>query len=830
MSVNQSNDVYNRNARLVENGIIKDELLFMNTHKLSHFTEAFSLATRWILYMLTFLLPLFFLPWGTSVLELNKQMLLVYFAVAGLVAWFGGMVAQRAVYWRKGFINFVPLAFVLSVLVSSCLSIAGYQSWVGQATQEYTSFLSIVLYAAVFYLVMNATEHKGVVDGVLHALIASGAVVGVSIVLGVLDIFRLPFAVAQSAGFNTVGTVNSAAQFLLVVLFVGFAYWLVSGKGKNDLPFVIKLSVLLTALSTVFLLFVLDFWVFWVMVILGVLVLGAFTILQSKLFPEVRRFLAPFILLVLGVVMLFLSAPSFVDVPFVVSPSYQTSWTVSKGALGEGVPQLFFGSGPGTYLHDFQLYKPVEVNTSAFWQTDFDRAKSWFLTMVGTFGIVGTAVWSVFVCWLALKSVIRLLVRKDTETWGRVYSVFAGWSMSSLGLVLYSSNMTTQFVFWLLSGLLCATLYQKVQKKTFGHAPRLGLFASIGFGVLAVLLFCAVFVGVQRYTAELAFAHAVALDASDADIEEVIEELDRATQFNKWGDVYYRNLSSAYFAQAQQIVARAEGELSEAQTQALLEAVGNSINAINTAVILESSYLPNWVMRGTIYREVMNFAPGAEDHAAESFLNATVLEPTDPLHYVDLARVYLIVADRNLAFVNAEDVELAQTAQENQQALLAAAEAALVNAVTVKNDYLVAHYYLAAVYERQGRLHESTERLLALRNNDLNNIGLGFQLGVMLMRLEEYDLAREELERIITLSPNYANAIWYLSALSNVQGDVEGAIALAEQVLALDPGNTLVAARIEQLKAGLVVEEIPEPVVDEDGNIIEVPEGQVIAE
>jgi hypothetical protein len=800
----------------------------MSTNKHLHLADAFTLATRWILYTLTFSLPLFFLPWGTSILELNKQMLLMFLAVAGMVAWLGGMVVQKKVYWRKGALLLIPFLFVVSVFVASCLSVAGYQTWVGQAAQEYTSFLSFILYLFVFYLAVHVADHERVFDGLIKSLLASGAVSGVLVTLSILGIARLPFIVAQSSGFNTVGTLNGAAQFLLVTLFVGLAYWLVSGKGKKDLFVTTKLFILLISLSTVFLLFILDFWVFWVMLIVGVFFLCAFSVLQTKQFPQRKRFAFPFLLLILSVVMLFVSAPSIVDVPFVVSPSYETSWSITKQTLAKDTSQFFFGSGPGTFLQDFQLYKPAVVNESAFWQTDFDRAKSWVLTMVATLGVVSAGLWLLFICWLGIKGLGRLLRKKDVNEWQHVFVVFSGWVISALGHILYSSNTTLQFVFWLLSGLLVAGLFSKVKEKTFARAPRLGLLVSLSFGVVAIILFSTIFIGVQRYSAELAFAHAVELDEADTPISEVIEELERSVQFNKWSDIYYRNLSSAYFAQAQEYLGAVSGQLTEEQMTLVLESVGNSVNAINTATALEPALVTNWAIRGVIYREVMSFAPGAEDFAAESFLNATILEPSDPLHFVDLARVYLIVADRNAALVNAEDADLAASAQENVEVLLGSAEQALVYAVTVKPDYLVAHYYLAAVYERQDRLLESAERLLALRNNDISNIGLAFQLSVMLMRLEEYDLAREELERIIGISPNYANALWYLSALYNLQGDIEGAIALAGQVLELDPGNTIVVNRIEQLKAGLVVEEIPEPVVDENGTIIEVPEGEVV--
>src|SRR3989338_8029420 len=114
-------------------------------------TNFFQKITSWSVYSLFFLLPLFFLPWTTSVLEHNKQLLLVVLSILALFAWLGQMVMTKHLTFRSGWLNIIPGAFLLAVLISASTSFAGYQSWVGQASQEYTSFLSIAMYVVLFY-------------------------------------------------------------------------------------------------------------------------------------------------------------------------------------------------------------------------------------------------------------------------------------------------------------------------------------------------------------------------------------------------------------------------------------------------------------------------------------------------------------------------------------------------------------------------------------------------------------------------------------------------------------------------------------------------------
>ena len=60
---------------------------------------------QWGLYVFVFLVPLFFLPFNDSILELNKQLLLTVFGLVLLIAWLGKMIANGKVEIRKSFLT-----------------------------------------------------------------------------------------------------------------------------------------------------------------------------------------------------------------------------------------------------------------------------------------------------------------------------------------------------------------------------------------------------------------------------------------------------------------------------------------------------------------------------------------------------------------------------------------------------------------------------------------------------------------------------------------------------------------------------------------------------
>lgn len=806
---------------------------------MSQAQHLFGMITRWATYLLFFLVPVFFLPWTTGILEHNKQLLFVVLTGVGLLAWLGQMVMGKQFSFKSGWLNLVPGLYFVAVLISSITSLAGYQTWVGQASSEYTSFLSVSLFIVLFYMLLNTAGDTVVQRNILTALFLSSVLSGLVTLLGMFNVVHLPFAFAQSIGFNTVGTMNGFVSFMSVMMFVGLAMWLVSQQGRDRViplggqGIFLRVLIMVVVVVNLLGLAALDFWVFWLINIIGVLLLGTFVFIQSQEFPNPRRFALPLVVLFVSVLLLFLPTPLRLNLPIVISPSYGASLEITRDAISSSTSNLLFGTGPGTYLYDYLAFKPTTVNASQFWSFRFDRAKSELLTTIASLGVVGSVLWLVLMVWVAVKSVGRLVFERDHEEWKMTYVIFIGWAILFITHLLYSSNFTMSFLLWGFTGLLASQVCLKMWKSDFSTSPRLGLGTSFAFAVVAVGVVASLFITGARYAAEVAFAKAVEIDQSeDGTMDEVIAQLNRAVEFNSFSDMYQRNLSSAYLLKAGELIAATAGEEERTpeETQAIVDTVSASVNAAAAATAIEPNYVSNWVVRGSIYRDLMSFTQGAEDLAAQSFQNALTLEPINPIHQTNIGRVYLTVADRARNLKSAEDPELAARAAEQETTLLAGAEAAFLAAIQLKSDYLPAHYYLAAAYERQGKLEQAAARLVALRNNNPADIGLAFQLSQMLIRLQRYDLATQELERIVGLSPEYSNALWYLASMYEIAGEQGKAIAAVAKVVEVNPDNEVAADRLARLQAGEATTVIPEPIQAGQEGATEVDEGEVVEE
>lgn len=796
----------------------------------------YEVVTRWSLYLLFFFLPVFFLPFTVEAFEVSKQTLLVILTFVALLAWLGSMVVEKRLAFRGGLVlNILPVVFLVSILVSSIFSLAGYQTWVGQSSQEYSSFLTVGVFVLLFYVLMNKAGETSVQKNLFFALLLSASL---SALGTILNIFNVPVPFIATHGANTVGTLTSFVAYLTIMMVFGMGIWLVGKKDRQDILSpdwrggLTKGLIIFLALVTTILLIAIDFWVLWILVIFGMLMLLAFAFLQKEEFGKANRFIVPLIILLVSVLFLFLPSPLKFNLPVVVTPSYSSSFAITKQVLSESPLRLVFGSGPGTFAFDFAQYKSVGFNQGALWSLNFDRAKSQVLTSLATTGVLGLFLWLVLVLVVGLKSLSRLLKERTQDEWKITYVIFAAWISLVLAHVLYSSNMTLTFLFWAMTGLLASQVAIKVKETDFTRSPKLGLTFSFAFVLVSVGVLVTIFITGQRYASEVVFAQAVKMDQTGAATEQVVVKLAGAVSLNNLSDVYYRNLSQAVLLQTASAIQKATADGSEidaTEAASVQQLVKGAMASADQAAALSPNNVSNWIQRGNVYRDVMVVVSGAEDVSAASYLKAMSLEPQNPSHPTDLARLYVLVADRARQMKGSDNKELVATATESEKNALTSAEQYLNQAIALKGDYAPAHYYLAAVFERQGKLNDAAARLAALRNYRPLDVGLGFQLSMLLIRLQNYDLAQKELERVVGLAPTYANARWYLAAMYEISGDLNKAIEQVEKVAETNQDNQAVQSRLAKLKAGELTTKIPNPVEEGSESATSVEGGEVEA-
>jgi tetratricopeptide (TPR) repeat protein len=776
----------------------------------------FDHITRWAVYLSVFFVPLFFVPITTHPFDFNKQTLFVVLTAVAVMAWLGKMVTEKRLRFRSGWLHLIVLLFLVGVLVSGVFSITGYKTWVGGLSQEYTSVLSMIMFVLLFYVVTNRADDTKTQRCILFTLFLSATLSGL---ITLLSAFGVTQAIGLGVGFNTVGTINGLAGFMLATSFAGMAMWLVSDGGrKSAIPqgafgVATKVLIVTTSLLTLFFLIAIDFWVFWAVTIAGIALMAVFTFTNGDEFSNTNGFILPIIFLLASLILWPLSSPLQIQSPIVVSPSYATSWNITLDTLSESNYHLLFGSGPGSFEQMYEKFKPQSINTEPLWNLGLDRSKSHAITSLATFGVVTTVLALALFGYLGALALNRLLRERDHEEWKMTYVMFIGWAVMLLLHAVYTSDFTRHFILWLFTGLLASQVLVNLRETDFSRAPRIGLATTFGFVTVTVFLLGSLLVSQQRYAANLSFVDAIK-EVRAGNLDSATESLQSAAAKNPYHDVYMRNLSAAYLLHARQTSQEAGEEPSQEQTKEIINNVRRAVGFAERATQVEPAVADNWTTRGRIYRDLMPFAPRASQFATATYKRATELEPVNPSHHVNLGRVYLAMADQANRVIGSEETteKVTQQAEEQRKQALDSAVQSFEKAIELKQDYGPAHYYLAGTFERQGKLDEAASRLIALQRARPADTGLGLQLGILLLRMEEYDAARQQLERLLEISPDFSNAKWFLASVYEIQDEREKALELVEEVAAANPDNSLVQKRVERMRAGELTTQIPRPV------------------
>ncbi|MDQ7815340.1 MAG: tetratricopeptide repeat protein [Patescibacteria group bacterium] len=779
------------------------------------------------LYVAVVAVPLWYMPNTLDVLELNKQTLLVVLSMVALIAWLGKAVLDKKFSLTRSWLHLVVAVFFVGYLVTSLFSADRYLSLVGNFGQMQWSFVTIASFVVFYLVAVNRIQDTTRLYHLVLAFLGSSLAVVLYGLLQIFGIYPLAWAwpITAAKSFNSVGTINSLAMFLTIPLVLSASLTILGCKDEKCIlgqrskgSVAAKVLVWATMVLPLVFMFLVDFWPTWVTLLFGTLVLVGITFARTRSIKHPVKIIVPSVLAVVSAILLIWPTPIKLELPAEVSPSATHSWNIAKQSLQQ---KPFFGTGPGTWIYDYSKFRAPSVNLSQFWTIRFERGLSTFYTLLATIGIVGTSLWLLLLLSAIFKSAVHLVKEKGDDEWQAYLTVFAGWLVSAFIAFFYNYNFSHHFVFWFLLALL-ASLVAK-NKLTLDGQKKPAVMTTLSV-VLIVVSVCAVSVlwlSGQRLVADAAYSKAVISYREGRSIDDSISRLQTAVSLNRLNDAYHRNLSQAYLIKVNEELNKVNQQPDQDQTKAILKLVNDSRDNALKATEISPNNVDNWANLAIIYQAVASFMPGADELAITNFEKALDLEPNNPVYYNEIGKLYIMRSDAYKTLLLSKDEAKRKEAETNVKAELDKAAEQLNQAVQAKPDFAAAHYNLAILYERQERLKDAIDKMLAVLKTNNRDIGVGFQLGILYYRDGQKDQARDIFEQIVALEPNYSNARWYLSVLYEEEGRYDDAIAQVQEVQKLNAGNQTVEQRLDSLmkardaKAKPAATTMPEPVKEE---------------
>jgi tetratricopeptide (TPR) repeat protein len=772
------------------------DFLFRREGRLALFCEKLA---RVCFFISLFIIPLIYFPWTSEPLEINKQMILIFCAIICLLAWIGLFAIKSELIYKKTKIYWILLALLISSCISYAFSLWHYSSLVGASGQEYSSLASLISYIILFVVGISVIDKKDYIT-ILKAIIICGAVVLLlenSSIIG-LEIFKV----------NLIGAPNALGVYSCAILSSSLGILYFGKRFINDLysgvaGLITKISYLISIPLSLIVLYALDYWLLWALIAFSICAFFISSFIGKASIVYSGKLVIFIVLFIVSILFIFISTPGDFRYAPEVAPTFGSSVSIAKQTLSDN--SILFGSGQGTYEIDFVRYEPESINNTVLWDVVFNRSSSHLLTTLTTSGLVYILVYLLFVISVIYYGFL-LLRQSKHEEYVTALCIFIVWMIFLLAQCFYSSNTTLQTMFWLLGATIVAGAVDKIWVTKIEKISTNSFVFTFISVLLVICSLVAGFLSAARYSSDIAYTKAILDMQTGKSIDETIDELIFAATMNRWNDVYARNLSYAFLYKSAQMLADPSVNPDDVIVQITLAS-----DWAKRAIELSPNSVSNYAMLGDVYREITPFVSGSYDYAVAAYEKAIELAPKNPKYYVALGRTYIAQADALGVVIAGDDKTLSEESRVIRDSVLLNAIEAFNNALSLKNDYPVAQYYLALAYERQGNLSEAIARISSLQKTSPYDANLALQLGFLYLQQGKLDDAKESFEYVIGLSPNYSNARWFLSSVLEQQGDIDGAIEQVEKVFELNPDNGLIKERLDSLKAGLAAEEAVEP-------------------
>ncbi len=729
-----------------------------------------------------FLTPLFFIPGGALDLASAKSALFSIGIMAGVLAFLYETWKSKNVSIPKSFFFLaallLPVVYFLSAILAtpSSLSLLGYNLEAGTFG---FMLLGAALLALAALTISSATE-------ALQALVALFASLSILVLFAVIKILVGP---STLLGVNNMG--NPLGNWTDLAIASGLLAALSAlSLGMVPMKRNIKLVIYAVFALSTFLLVVANFSTAFILT-LGASVFLFFYMRRVEsqfLFSSATggnegnkgRLMLPIALGVISLVFLLnpVNISGTISGIFEVSntdvrPTLSATLSISKQVLSQ---VALLGSGPNTFGADWLVFKPASVNATPFWGVAFPFGVGFVPTQIATTGILGSALWFLFLVLLIALAVKALdHIPESRASRFVLISVLISTLFLWAGSLIYTPSESVLLLAFVLSGILIAVLKETgvLSARAVSFEAKLSSLAILS-GVLALSALYMGWTGVEKSIAAFHFRKAIDLsNTAGAPLSEIEAELNKAVG-RAPVDTHYVAISRINFFKAQ-----AAASTSSPQAATIFqESLGKSIQAARSAVAANPASYSNWVSLGLIYAALVPEplkVEGAYENARFAYSEALKRNPVNPELPLLFARLE----------ISNDSIE--------------AARSHIRNSIALKEDYADAYLMLAQLEVAEGNTAAAIASTEVLSRLAPNNAGIHFELGLLKHSSNDFSGAALSFSRALELLPDYANAKYYLALSLKELGQTAEARRHLEELLKANPDNEALETALKEL-------------------------------
>ena len=741
-----------------------------------------------VLLIIAVAVPLYFDKHLVNFYIIPKQYVFIGLTAMAFLLYCAKVVLSKKLEYRRSVLDWILVGWLFISLLSAVFSANIYDSFFGRGEYFVLNFLFLFFLALNFILNINFITTIARWRAVFDALVMVGGLTALLFVLKTVFSFDVLGLLGFSV-WNSVDALNSQMGIWLITTMLLSAGFLV----RQNLPIGRALAYFFVFLLSFASLILLSFNVLWWILLGGLIMLLLVAVSYVK---EARMgwISVLFASLVLVVIFISFGTPKSLQssLPAEVSLGFKPSWSIAYNTATAGFKNFLLGSGMGTFGVDFSLFRPGSFNyDQQAWSLRFNQPNNSLSAVLSEGGVLSLLA-LLFLIVFVLGHIFQAWYKKAKQATANLVSLDGGSTEVSLETMLIS-------VIWLmLTGAMAVVFFGPVLwwlwflflgltvtglALSHDHITKLKVWQvddtpqySLSFSFTLIVVITAVIMvgvwGAKLYYGETVYARAL----QSKDLSSAEKEIGSALMQRASSDNYNAALAQIYLLQAGEMANKPNPDM---QQVSLL--VANAVNAAKKATDVSPRSVAIWENLATMYENAAVIVPDARGWAEKAIIEATNLEPSNPVLWWRLGNNYSL----------AGKWEDAQKAYEQ--------------AIKLKNDYLGSYVGLANVYEQKRDIDKAVETYRTIMPYALNNPEALFNFGRLLYNRNK-STDRDDAEKLwkesVRISPNYSNALYSLGLMYEARGDRARALEYYYKVKDLNPGSKDVNDKIRSMVGG----------------------------
>jgi len=591
----------------------------------------------WLFATLIFFVPLILWPYTSEVFEFNKMVLVYILTVLVAGSWIIRMIIERKIIFRRTLLDFPLLAFLVSQLISTLVSIDPYTSWFGYYSRFNGGMFSVISYSLLFWAFVSNIEKNDVVKLLKYSLLPSAVLVSI---YGVLEHFGIDKSIwvqdVQSRIFSTLGQPNWLAAWIVALIPITQSFAL--GEKTKNTKFWIYAGISVLFFAT--LLFTKSRSGLFGTVV-AELVFWGLTLWKSK--SEILR---PFLILnsiflILAILIgtqftpsigqLFTKGPSTKEQATSGNTALETGGTESgtirkivwSGALQIWLHYPIFGTGVETFAYSYYQFRPAAHNLTSEWDFIYNKAHNEFLNVAASTGTVGLGSYLVLIGFS-----IYILVKKPGIL---NYSLLAGYLGLSATNFFGFSVVPTQLEFFLFPAFAIVLMNEELRIKN-EKKGTLTNNQKVGIAAILILLSYLLFLISRYWYADTRYNFGKAY-SSQGKYSDAVNYFNEAISFVPDQAIYRSDLANAYANQALISFKQKDATATKAS-------IDSAISESDKAVALSPANLNIKRSRFAVFVILSTINPNYLLNARDTLEEAVKLAPTDAKLFYNLSLTY----------------------------------------------------------------------------------------------------------------------------------------------------------------------------------------------